>query len=284
MPSGSMNGCGGTVVYPATRINWRIPGFARRQSRGRTACPGRRPAGIIRAPPATSRRDDAVTNRPDSFIRRALATLALPLVAAASLQVADVGAQAALKAPRAGEASPATGRQLLNSERIAERFGSYGIEVLAGGPRVRVSDLYSEDGGARTCRTFAVVVYPAAVDSAIAAEHDEIGRGGSIGAVFAAHGWQVVKTNLRYFEVDAPERVASLMRIAPGTRLAAHAYELDVARAGHSIEYALLVEIHHPDYLELDDLRSIYGPADAAGRERALDDLVSTALAAARGR
>jgi hypothetical protein len=218
------------------------------------------------------------------LIRRALAALALAFAAAASLHVADGAAQAVPTAPRSSEAAPATGRPLLNSERIAQRFGSYGIEVLASDSRVRVSDLYSEDGRTRTCRTFAVVVYPAAIDAAIAVEHDEIARGGSIGAVFAAHGWQVVKNNLRYFEVDAPERVAGLMRISPGARLAAHAYQLDVAKAGRSIEYALLVEIHHPDYLRLDDLRSIYGPADALGRERALDDLVSTALAAAGGR
>ena len=202
----------------------------------------------------------------------------LALVSTVALRITDGVAQAVVTAPSS------SGRQLLNSERIAQRFGSYGIDVLASDARVRVSNLYSETNGTRTCRTFAVVVYPAAIDPAIAAEHDEIARGGSIGAVFAAHGWQVVKTNLHYFEVDAPERIAGLMHVEAGTRLAAHAYELDVAKAGRSIAYALLVEIHHPDYLRLDDLRSIYGEAEAAGRERALDDLLATALAAARGR
>jgi hypothetical protein len=125
------------------------------------------------------------------------------------------------------------------------------------------------------------VRYPAAIDPALAAEHDEIARGGSIGAVFAAHGWQVLKTNLRYFEIDAPERVASLMHVATGTRLAAHAYELDVAKDARTFEYALLVEIHHPDYLDSADLGAIYGPADAKGHEGALDDLLSAALAVA---
>jgi hypothetical protein len=214
-----------------------------------------------------------VSNGPLRFVQRALAPLALGLLAAASLWVVDAAAQAVPTAARSTEGAPAAGRPPLNSERIAQRFGSYGIAVIASDSRVRVSNLYSEDGGTRTCRTFA-----------IAAEHDEIARGGSIGAVFAAHGWQVVKANLRYFEVDAPERVASLMRIAAGTRLAAHAYELDVARDGRSIEYALLVEIHHPDYLRVEDLRSIYGAADETGHERELADLVATALAAARGR
>jgi hypothetical protein len=172
-------------------------------------------------------------------------------------------------------------RQLLNSERIAARFGNYGIEVLASDARERVSNLYSEANGERTCRTFAVVRYPAVIDAALAAEHDEIARGGSIGAVFAAHGWQVVKTNLRYFELDAPERVAHLMHVATGTRLAAHAYELDVAKDGRTLQYALLVEIHHPEYLKRADLDAIYGPADATSRGAAVDDLLSAALDAA---
>ncbi len=172
-------------------------------------------------------------------------------------------------------------RPLLNSERIAARFGNYGIDVLASDPRERVSNLYSEASGERTCRTFAVVRYPAAIDPALAAEHAEIVRGGSIGAVFAAHGWRVAKTNLRYFEIDAPARVAGLMRVPPGTRLAAHAYELDVVKDGRSLEYALLVEIHHPDYLKRDDLPAIYGAADASGHEAAVEDLIGAALAAA---
>jgi hypothetical protein len=218
-------------------------------------------------------------SRSGTVLQSALAALAFGLGA---LHAADSAAQAAA-APSSLAAQPATARQLLNSERIQQRFGSYGVEVLDSDARLRVSNLYSEGGGQRTCRTFAVVVYPAAPAAAIAAEQAEIVRGGSIGAVFAAHGWQVVKTNLRYVEIDAPARVARLMRIEAGTRLAAHAYELDVAKAGSSVEYALLVEIHHPDYLRLDDLRKIYGPADATGREPALDELLETALGAARG-
>lgn len=200
------------------------------------------------------------------------------LFGGAALCAVDAAAQAAKAATTSAESGS---RPLLNSERIAARFGNYGIEVLSSGPRERVSNLYSEANGERTCRTFAVVRYPAAVDPALAAEHDEIVRGGSIGAVLAAHGWQVLKTNLRYFEIAASARVAGLMHVATGTRLAAHAYELDVAKDGRSFEYALLVEIHHPDYLKLDELSAIYGPADAAGREAAVAELLGGALAAA---
>jgi hypothetical protein len=216
-------------------------------------------------------------------IRFAATLRASTLVALALLRAGDGAAQA----PAAEVAAPSgqsSSRQLLNSERIAARFGNYGIAVLASDPHERVSNLYSESNGERTCRTFAVVRYPAAIDPALAAEHDEIVRGGSIGAVFAAHGWQVVKTNLRYFDIAAPERVAGLMRIAAGTPLAAHAYELDVVKDGRSFEYALLVEIHHPDYLKRADLSAIYGAADASSHEAALQDLLSAALAAAGAR
>jgi hypothetical protein len=211
------------------------------------------------------------------FVRFAAALCAGTLVGLVALRAPELAAQAAAAAPT----TQSTTRQLLNSERIAARFGNYGIDVLASDARERVSNLYSAADGERTCRTFAVVRYPAAIDPALAAEHDEIVRGGSIGAVFAAHGWQVVKTNLRYFEIDAPARVASLMRVATGTRLAAHAYELDVEKDGRTFEYALLVEIHHPDYLKRDDLIAIYGPADASSREAVVKDLLSAALTAA---
>ena len=171
-------------------------------------------------------------------------------------------------------AAPAGKRELLNSERIAERFGSYGIQVIESDGRVRVSNLFSERARERICRTFAVVRYPDRIDPAFAPEHDEILRGGSIGAVFATHGWKVGKTHLRFFEIDASPRVAGLMHVAAGTRLAAHAYVLDVSKGGRSIEYALLVEIHHPDYLVLADLPAIYGAADATGREKSLEALL----------
>jgi hypothetical protein len=184
--------------------------------------------------------------------------------------------QALAQAPERASA-PAERRELLNSERIAQRFGSYGLAVLESDGRVRVSNLYSEQHGERICRTFAVVRYPDAIDPAFAAEHDEIARGGSIGAVFAAHGWKVGKSNLRFLELDASPHVAALMRVAPGTRLAAHAYVLDVTKDGRTIEYASLVEIHHPDYLKLGDLGALYGAASAAGRERSLDALLAAA-------
>jgi hypothetical protein len=170
---------------------------------------------------------------------------------------------AAIALALAGQApgQPA-GRELLNSERIAAAFGSYGVEVLEQDARVRVSNLFSGAGRDKTCRTFAIVRYPLHLDGAVSAEHAEIVAGGSIGAVFAAHGWQVRKTHLSYAERPASARLAQLMRVAVGTTLAEHIYVLDVVKDGRAIEYAVLTEIHHPDHLAVADLASIYGPVD----------------------
>lgn len=200
------------------------------------------------------------------------------LVAAVLALAAASVASAQLAAP---SAVTAHAREQLNSERIEARFGSYGVEVLEPGPPLRVSDLYSAENGVRTCRTFAIVRYPDRIDSALNAEHEEIVNGGSIGAVFAKHGFSVRKTHLYYGEIEATLRLAALMRVPPGAKLALDAYVLDVAKQGATYEYAALVEIHHPDYLRRADLEALYGLAHADGRAALLHDLLAAAAAAA---
>lgn len=198
------------------------------------------------------------------------------LTAAALALVLTGGACAQSVGQRA--APPQPGRALLNSERIEQRFGSYGIDVLESGAEYRVSNLYSLDGGQKTCRTFAVVRYPDRVDAAFAAEHEAILAGGSIGAVFAAAGWRVEKRHLAFATLAATPRVASLMRIASGAALAVHVYVLDIVKGESRFQYAAIVEIHHPDYLGVGDLRAIYGVPDPGGRE----ELVATMLEVAK--
>lgn len=166
-------------------------------------------------------------------------------------------------------------REVLNSERIEQRFGSYGVEVLEASQTLRVSNLYSQEGEARTCRTFAVVLYPAAIDAAVKVEHAAIAAGGSIGAVFAANGWTVRKTHLRYGARPASARLAELMKVDPGSVLAEHAYVLDVVRDGQTIEYAALVEIHHPAHLGPAELMEAYGPITTRDRPMLLERLLA---------
>ena len=165
-------------------------------------------------------------------------------------------------------AVPSPSAQLLNSERIEQQFGSYGITVLESDEKIRVSNLFSTSAGLKICRTFAVVLYPQQIDSAFAAEHRLIVNGGSLGAVFAAHGWNVEKSHLHFGQVAASEKVAGLMDTPVGTQLAVHVYALAVAKDGSRFDYATLVEVHHPDYLRLHDLVAIYGPLPADGPAR----------------
>lgn len=170
-------------------------------------------------------------------------------------------------------------RELLNSERIEQRFGSYGVEVLESGPRLRVSNLYSLSGERRISRTFAVVRYPAEVDPRLAREHRLILDGGSIGAVLDASGWRVEKTHLHFGEIDSTGRSARLMGMTASAKLAVHVYALDAANETARIPYALLAEVHHPHYLELHDLWAIYGDPDTNRDPGAVADLLALVAA-----
>jgi hypothetical protein len=177
---------------------------------------------------------------------------ALPLLVA-GLAAASAGVRA-----QAPSAAGPVGRELLNSERIEARFGSYGIEVLQSDGHVRVSNLYSGSGDARICRTFAAVRYPQVVDAAFADEHAAILAGQSIGATFVAHGWTVVKSHRYFGTLPAGKRVDRLMGGVGAMPLAVHVYTLEIERGGEHFEYAGIAEVHHPDYLRLADLRRIY--------------------------
>jgi len=168
----------------------------------------------------------------------------------------------------------------LNSERIEQRFGSYGVEVLEADARVRVSNLYSLHDGHRVCRTFAVVRFAPAIDPRVAAEHAEIVAGGSIGAVFEDHGWTVAKRQrlLSTLPAMAPgDRIDRLMRLSAPVPLAIDVYTLSVSRGGESVDYATIAEVYHPDYLGVEDLRALYGTSvpDAAGNDAELVDLLA---------
>ena len=184
---------------------------------------------------------------------------------------------------QAGTARAAREPELLNSQRIERTFGSYGIEVLESDTRIRVSNLFSTEGGIRVCRTFAVVRYPDSIAPAFAAEHAAILGGGSIGAVFAASGWTVEKFHRHYGRVLATSRVATLMQVAPETALAIHVYALDIVKDGVRFHYATIVEVHHPVYLTTADLPVIYGPLPQGDVDADTRSMLDIAAAKMRG-
>ncbi len=171
---------------------------------------------------------------------------------------------------------------LLNSERIAKTFGSFGIDVLQSGDVGRVSSLYSGAADDKITRTFAVVEYSGNVRRAFADEHARIVAGEPIGAVFKSAGWQVEKYNIFVGEMEIPAKYAllsQLMRIDLPRYLATHVYELVIRKDDKSYDYAMIVELHHPGYLTAADLKIIYGEIifDDSARST-IDDYVDPSI------
>jgi hypothetical protein len=150
---------------------------------------------------------------------------------------------------------------LLNSERIEQKFGSYGIEVLASEANLRRSSLYSEETDGRICRTYAVVRFTDEPDLSFSPEHSKVLAGNSLGEVFKENDWAIHKQSLYIgsFEIDGPiSSVGRLMNVTGKTSLALHIYQLLLAKDEQVFEYATIIEAHHPDYLSQTDLLDIY--------------------------
>lgn len=154
----------------------------------------------------------------------------------------------------------------LNSERIKQRFGSYGIEVLASEAGLRRSSLFSFDEGIATCRTYAVVQFVEQLDERYDDAHSRVLAGNSIGTTFREDGWDIQKKTLHIGAVRVPEsgnEVVELMRLTESQDIALHVYQLVLARDDTELEYATILEAHHPDYLSEKDLYVIFD--DLAG-------------------
>lgn len=152
--------------------------------------------------------------------------------------------------------------ELLNSERIEQRFGSYGIEVLSHEDGVRRSSLYSLENGSRVCRTYAVVQFMDAATPRVAAAHADVLAGESIGATFKSSGWEINKITLYVGSLtmqNPGHPIAMLMHLDESTELGMHAYQLVLSKGDQTIEYAMIAETHHPDYLKARELESLYG-------------------------
>jgi hypothetical protein len=152
--------------------------------------------------------------------------------------------------------------ELLNSERIEQRFGGYGVDVLCQASGIRRSNLYSVDDGKRICRTYAVVQFVDQDLSELADAHQAVLSGHSIGATFKTTGWQIKKATVHVGNVDicGPQHaIGKLMRLETVENLAMHAYRLILDKNSQSIHYATIVETHHPAYLTEPELLDLYG-------------------------
>ncbi len=155
----------------------------------------------------------------------------------------------------------ATESVILNSERIEQRFGSYGIDVLASEAGLRRSSLFSYDGDHTTCRTYAVVQFAEEADARCDNAHTRVLAGDSIGETFKEDGWNVRKNTLYIGTIRLPEthtEVGELMRLSGAHDLALHIYQLVLVRDVNELEYATILEAHHPEYLTESNLRSMF--------------------------
>jgi hypothetical protein len=71
------------------------------------------------------------------------------------------------------------------------------------------------------------------------------------------------KHHLYFGEIEIPERLfnaSAQVRYDQKIRSAIHVYTLVVKKQGCEFEYASIAEIHHPEFLQIDELVKIYGP------------------------
>lgn len=159
----------------------------------------------------------------------------------------------------------------LNSERIEAEFGSYGIDVISYEDGLRRASLYSQQDGCKITRTYAIVHFDHVPPDLRTNEHARILAGGSIGATFKAAGWVVTKQTLYIGSLDLRDDVHGLfarMQLRERPELAMHVYRLNVKKGMQSVDYATIVELHHPAYMTEERLLSIFG----AGTTARVDD------------
>ena len=169
--------------------------------------------------------------------------------------------------------------EALNSERIEQRFGSYGIEILSHEAGIRRSSLYSEHDGSRICRTYAVVRFVDESTRKVAQAHADIVAGQSIGSTLKSDGWQIGKVTLHVgsLRMSGPDHaISQLMRLEEPVELGMHVYQLVLERDDQTIDYATIVETHHPDYLSTDELETLHGAAIESGLDEQEIQNIST--------
>ena len=150
---------------------------------------------------------------------------------------------------------------LLNSERIEQKFGSYGIDIVQSDNQSRVSFLYSlepNNKNKKNYHTLAIVKFKETRQ--VSNIHEKILNGGSIGKSFKKEGWEIDKTNHQMMVISNPDKLLfkSWLPQISNENLALHFYELNVKTENYHYLYAEILEIHHPKYLGLNDLTEVY--------------------------
>ena len=104
-------------------------------------------------------------------------------------------------------------------------------------------------------------MYPTVIEPAFRKEHQAITEGQSIGIVFREHGWQIDKRHQYIGELDTLSDFSGIHSVFGDIGLARpviHVYSLIVRKDNQEFHYASIAEVHHPEYLELEELTSIF--------------------------
>lgn len=167
---------------------------------------------------------------------------------------------------------------LLTSDRIKEKFGSFGVQVLSQDEQsgVRLSNLYSEHDGEKVTRTFALVTFSSAMDKNLLPAHKEILDGGSIGTTLSKHGFQLQK-NIVYQGLadEMPKKVGVMMR-SDQDKFAISIYDLVVKIDGKSLPYCTITELYSPDFLTVNELNQLYQTVRSDANAPGVDERLST--------
>lgn len=175
--------------------------------------------------------------------------------------------------------------EFLNSQKIEARYGSYHVDMLSSDGMTRQSALSSDSDTGRVCRTFALTRFTDEAVEKTPITHQQIAEGASIGATLQRDGWSVLKATIHVGSLTIPDPahpVLGLMQLAKPETLAMHIYKLAIQKEAAAFDYATIIEIHHPDYLDEDDVRALF-PVDRklSAKPPQVDELISIILEAA---
>jgi len=143
----------------------------------------------------------------------------------------------------------------LNSDQIKQKFGSYGVEVLAQTEAMRVANLYSEHEGERVCRTLAVTRFSEPTPSPLERADRLIRAGESIGLTLRSQGWSIEKKVAAQCTIPPGSAFQALSGNAPiGGALSVRVYSLTAITGDLRADYAAIAEAYHPDHITLQAL------------------------------
>ncbi len=152
----------------------------------------------------------------------------------------------------------------LNSDRIAQFFGSYGIEPIPGvsSPfgECRITNLHSIQNDQKIMRTLAVVEFRQPVHEQLQKVHEEICGGGSIGITLRKNGWAITKLPVYFGSTYLSPQLQSWMHEDNEDQGSVYVYRLNVSRGDGEkpIHYCTIIEVYSPQYLNEAWLYSLY--------------------------